>query len=656
MAGLLKRARAIRDRIGTRLSPSRQKNLAEDLSREKEDEVMAEMNAILESNRIQITEETLSYNAQSSGAFFPVLINIAAFAVLALLGVLFIWMFDRSEETITGVRGGVQSAEGRIVEAVRAASQAEIARKEAEISSIQDSLQEARASQAALQAETEAEIARREAALRDSLAAELEAERARLREAGLGEDELERRLSAYEEQRQQELQNNLDALSAELEARRAEQERELTGRIEAINASLATAEAEQARLEADMERRLAEAREGASAAAEEADSERSAALAELERLSRQREQEGLVQDQILTLYDQVNNELSRGDYRQALARLDTLDSYLSQPSVANLPFVEERRDVEGFLIGSLRRLITSEMDGEPSTAAPPAVIAEATRLVEEGNRLYAEGEVEQARTRYAEALEAIPVAAAGYRRIEEIENLTRTRRESAFQTDIDAGTRLYTAGNYSDAIARYRQALGLLDFDDRTADLIVDQLTQAGYRLNRALEPDPEPVVIREELSDEQKALIEQSRAAAARQAEFRRGVERLQEELRLSDAETQTDSREALIALLNTKLLIRQALASDAVRKEYPDLYNKTESVFEAYAELERRDAERTTLEEVIELTRYLAGGAGTDPPALDAAEAARQRELLLQFLSNLEELTAGPAPAGDAGIGDQP
>ena len=577
MSGLLQRAAEFRKQIERRLRHEAPESTADQIGREKEEEVLAEMDAILESNRLAITKETLSYTAHSSGAILPLTINAGAFLLLVGLGALFIWMFDRNEESITSGERTVLTAEGRIIEAVRRAAAEDLSRKEAEIVSIEEELREAVASRATLMIGIEEEIARREESLREELSDELALERQRLRNEGLNDEAISASLAAFEAQKAQELEEELARVSAELEARGAEEEALLQERIEAYRLTLAESEAEQREIQSRLEDELDLARDRAETTAEAAAAGREA-LDALENLDRRRREEQLIQDQILAAYGEVDRAVGRAEYDTALNRLRTLEDYLSKASSASLPTVAERLEIETFIIDSLRELILARRS-PPESAAADLRLATVTGLIEEGNSLYDQGEREAAKEQYIAALTTIPLLEQGYRQLQEIEEASR--------------------------------------------------LT---------------PEIVAAELSPEERRIVDSARRAESRRLALVASLRGLREEQRPASGDSGVFSREALIAVLNTKLLIRQALAADEVRREYPNLYKETEAVFEAYGEIQRREGYSTALEEIVSLTGYLAAGGSGNAFALATAEDERQGELLSRFLSNLEELLRVP------------
>ena len=93
------------------------------------------------------------------------------------------------------------------------------------------------------------------------------------------------------------------------------------------------------------------------------------------------------------------------------------------------------------------------------------------------------------------------------------------------------------------------------------------------------------------------------------------------------------------LISLLDTKILLKEVIASDSIREEYPDLHEKMELYFEAYGKEKERAGRDAALEEIVALTEYLSHGSGSDV-SIVTPEEEQQRKLFLEFLQNLKGL----------------
>ncbi len=651
--GLLARAKALRERLaGRKVQPT-----SADFLRDKEKDIMAELDAILEKNRLIITETTLNFTARSSGGRLPLAINLAAGGLLLVLGLSFFWIFNRSETSLVSEERRLATAEGRIIEEVRRASREEISRKEAEINSIQRMLADAENAKASLAAGLETELSQREAQLKEALAAELDAERQRLLREGLGEAALNARLADFEEQKRREYDERQAAVAAEFEARLKRQTDELNEKMESYRKSLTDAQVEQEKLQAGLQDELARARRETAQARELAAARQSEARSELESLSRRQEEIRLVENRIVTLYDEVNARLGRGEYDAALERLDRLEEFIESPGAARIPSVAERRGVERFLIGSLRRLIRSETAAKAAPAdggaeAVRTLLASVTARVEEGNLHFQRGDREAARSAYTAALGLIPPVEESYARLRDIENGETARERRMVEEKLAEADGLYRNSRYEASVERYREALRLLE--NRAAGVagIVPRLLDAGYALRRAEEPPsppaqtitppPEAIVrtVPGELSEADRALLERARTAEDRRRLLVGELDRLKARYTAAGASGGDPARDALVALLNAKLLIRQALSADEIREAHPDIYKTVDSVFEAYGEERRIAGREEAFADIAALTGYLARRDAVETPLPDTAEESRRRELLAAFLDNLKKL----------------
>ncbi|MBN1837988.1 MAG: hypothetical protein JW820_19175, partial [Spirochaetales bacterium] len=100
--------------------------------------------------------------------------------------------------------------------------------------------------------------------------------------------------------------------------------------------------------------------------------------------------------------------------------------------------------------------------------------------------------------------------------------------------------------------------------------------------------------------------------------------------------------SRSALIALLETKVLIQRVLISDPVRSEYPQLYDRFEQYLEALVQEQERATQVAVLRDVEVLLDSLLRqeSRGAPPAALEPYRAAPASEPFLRVLEKLERL----------------
>ena len=108
------------------------------------------------------------------------------------------------------------------------------------------------------------------------------------------------------------------------------------------------------------------------------------------------------------------------------------------------------------------------------------------------------------------------------------------------------------------------------------------------------------------------------------------------------SAEQSSAEAQEALLALLETKLLLKQVIDSETVRHQYPELYDKTERYFEAFAEEKSKDAQYTTLKDINALLDTLTNRENREnlPEVFKRYEEPSQRELLLRFIDKLQLL----------------
>ena|GEM_PF-1312754 len=643
MGSLLQRAREIRKKLLSIGLIGENGEESEDFKGVPEEErilILNQINEVLDRNRIDIDDKKLMFTPQKSGALLPVLINIFALAVLAGGIFLFFFFFNQNEASITQETATAETAEGRLIKALKEESERQISEKENEIAAIQDQLENAKLEQERLKAETEAEISRRERELRSTLEAELEAERQRLREEGFSEEIIAEKLKEFEEQKRLEFDAQLAAYTSELEAQQAAKEQEMTAQIAAIQDSLIQAREEREKLEKDLAEQAAQLEKEYRARQAALEGERAEVLAQLDDISRLQEQEDLVVEQVLLMYDRTNEQLKTGEYNEALSTLDNLSSYLAQPNVSSLPAIQRRQSIESFIIESMRRLILNEQalaEQKQDTRAAEELLASVSTLVEEGNLLFNGGDMEGAQDYYLKAIAQIPVLEGGYGKLKDIESLSIEEEKAVLARLIEEGDRSYRREDWESTVQRYTEALTYLENETYDVDTMIEQIMDAGYKIGSAGEEQPG-------LSQEELDLLSRTRQLELERELLLRQLEDIEKQYELaSSGDEGASSQETLVALLNTKLLIKQILASDSIRSEHPDLYKEMDQVFEAYGEEKRKEGRDAAIKDLVAVTQYLTEQPRGETPVPETLRALNgQQDLLLQFFANLKELLA--------------
>jgi hypothetical protein len=356
-----------------------------------------------------------------------------------------------------------------------------------------------------------------------------------------------------------------------------------------------------------------------------------------------------------------------------------------------LPAVSRRRPVELFLIGSLEELARARATSAAEAAATQSLVASAGLiaavggLVQEGDAALADKDYLRARDIYLSALAKIPAVRTGTERLAEIERITAEQGRRAMNALFAEGNAAYLGGDHERAVDRYRRGLELLAADRGIADTLVAQLAAIGAIRERAAAAAAAPVrdaaadeAARAELRAELAAATaeierlrrEAGEARAARDAAvaernaavsdrdrtaFRLATEDARRSTSLAGlaafrarvagttAAGDSGTRESLVALVETKLLVQKVLLSDAVLAEYPGLADRLDRYLEALAAESRTRAGLESLRDLDAMLAGLAAGKGTEATGgelLARRTAGGQRELLLDILDRLKTL----------------
>jgi tetratricopeptide (TPR) repeat protein len=361
-----------------------------------------------------------------------------------------------------------------------------------------------------------------------------------------------------------------------------------------------------------------------------------ARLAEIERVYAEREKRALA-----AAFAAGNAAYRTGDYEAAVERYGSALRMLQVERGVVDATVSHLID-----IGSLRK--ASELAAAEAGRPDPA--AEAAALVREGDGLAAGEEYGKARELYLAAIARIPATEAAREGLAGIEAMMQERASRAVSAALAGGNAAYAAGDFDAAVERYGLVLQLLQLERGAADGVVAQLVDIGTRREAsraaaappAPAPDPDPVAA--------APVVDPGAEARARSAAW---LEALRARLETPGASPSqvAETGDALVALLETKLLVQKTLLSPQVASQHPDLYDRLEQYLEALAEESRSDAQLAILRDIDGLLAEAgsagtaAGSAGADTESRSAAlagsyPAAEQRGLLAGILERLQGL----------------
>ena len=492
MSGLFKKAQEIRNH--TQVEPGSEDEFVLDeqsgISKEDQQEILEEIERVSEESRISVTPETMAIKAAKRGFVFPLLVNIFFILLLAGGGFTLYYFFQRGETVLMEEGSAIASAEGKLIEELKKESEAALQTKNRQINQIQSQLEDIDKQRLELQTNMDEKIATREAELRSTLDAELDAERERLRQQGISEEDIASRLNALETEKAAVFQQELDSFKRQAEEDRLQDEENLKALQDEYQQNLTQAEADRKRVREEAAAREAELRSQLDARTEELEQATLEAKAELNQLAAQAEKQTLAAGQLTGFYSRVKEDIQGGDFDGALESLDAIKEYLDDPSVATLPNMLQRRDIELFVVGSISSLVKGEM--QKTEVDTTSLIASADLLnnmknrVIEGDELFLQGDIAAAEARYREALNLMPeINKAHSYFLARGDDAEQVRRQS-LRDFLGRAEAAFGRGDYTAALDNYTKALAYLPEDAATVEKMISQVRRSGYEMGIA--------------------------------------------------------------------------------------------------------------------------------------------------------------------------
>jgi hypothetical protein len=143
-----------------------------------------------------------------------------------------------------------------------------------------------------------------------------------------------------------------------------------------------------------------------------------------------------------------------------------------------------------------------------------------------------------------------------------------------------------------------------------------------------------------QEEADRARQELSRLQAGQKRRAAQEAQVEALQERIAAGPAPADA-SQAQVLALLETKLRVRQALSAEPLASRYPGLYEELEKYLDAYGQEQRQEGRAGALQDAAGVLEVLALSA----PRLDTRRLAslytgRAREAFTRFVARLQEV----------------
>ena len=492
MSGLFQKAQEIRNHTQVESGNEDEFVLDEQsgISKEDQQEILEEIEKVSEESRISVTPETMAIKAAKRGFVFPLLVNIFAIVLLAGGGFTLYYFFQRGETVLMEEGSAIASAEGKLIEELKKESEAALQAKNREINQIQSQLEDIDKQRLELQANMDGKITAREAELRSVLDAELAAEREQLRQQGISEADITSRLNALETEKTAAFQQELDSFKRQAEEERLQDEENLKALQNEYQQNLAQAETERQRVREEAAAREAELRSQLDARTEELEQATLEAREELNKLAAQQEEQNLAAGQLTGFYSRVKENIQEGDFDGALENLDAIKEYLDDPSVATLPNMLQRREIELFVVDSISSLVKGEMRkievDTSSLIASAELLNDMKNRVIDGDTLFRQGNISAAEAKYREALNLMPEINKAHSYFLAREDEAEQVRRQTLRDFLGRAEAAFGRGDYTAALDNYTKALAYLPEDAATVEKMISQVRRSGYELGIA--------------------------------------------------------------------------------------------------------------------------------------------------------------------------
>jgi len=402
------------------------------ISPEDRIEITAQIDELTRKNRIDLTPERLVLQPLKKGFLFPLAVNVLALLVTggALWGLSA--MFSERDARYSQTGAALASAEGKLIQELKKDSESRLSEKDKEINDFQARLAAMEKEQSKLQAGFEERLTNRETELRSLMETELRKERERLVKEGLSKELIEERLKKFEEERLVSIKKELLDFKSQLDAERTAAEANYAKLRDEFKNNISSLNADRKRIQDESKKREDALRSSLEAKTLELENQTQAlasqaaqataglqqAQAELGRLTEQRNKAAAAEDQIIGLYLSVRAALQDNRYEDAAKSASSLQSYLMEPGLAEIPALQKRRPADLFASDTLSRLARTELERaniDNTLLLDQAELVSSIRsLTSRAGQALAGGNGDQADELYTQALSVVPEVMEAY--------------------------------------------------------------------------------------------------------------------------------------------------------------------------------------------------------------------------------------------------
>jgi len=535
------------------------------------DSIYSEMEKAISTERTAVTDQTFKYISLRNDRILPLILNIVAVLLTVTIGFSLKYYFRNAEqEIITGARS-LNLTENQIIIALKEESDEKLSEKESEINKIQNEMNSLVQQQSLLLSASRIEIEGLKTRLRERLEDEMDKQEETLIQLGLSPEELERQLNDLKNVMEAEFIRQQLIIEEEAEQNRLQKENELMEKIAGYQQSLDTARLERDTLSEEFSNRVEKIRTGYV-------SETQSLRAEYSKLMDRNTNELFILNQINESYSSIAASLSAGRYEESLEKIRNLEVFLEKESYGDYPGIVSRKPADLSLLASMRSLITLKSENKEGNGL---LLDEIRKLKSDGDALTESGEIAEARNTYIRALSLVPLLGEAYDQLRKINDLENTSRMIQFADAVQQGTGEMKSGSTEVSLALYRDALRILTGGE-DGESLIDGVLQIG-------------VIEAVRSADRSKSILWQNTLTA---------LDNLQ---RSEEGNFSTPSN--IIEMLERKMIIKEALTSDAVREEFPEAARNLDEYLEEYSRIMKNRGASASLREVTMLLRSLSG-----------------------------------------------
>jgi chromosome segregation ATPase len=590
----------------------------ENLTEEEREEIFSQINEAATGTRLENRGAHFEFTPSKRGSLFPIVVNLLA--VLIIAGAVYYAerYYSRQEEQLNVKADAYLSAEGKIIEELKKETERRLEEKDNEIKDIRQSLAE----------NMQQRIEEREEQLRAELQRELVEERSRLEARGMSEEELQRQLEQFRENRSEELETAIADFRSEMQQELEQKQQELAEAEATAERILQEANRERQELLEESRQREAELRSEFEEERERLTAQTSRAQEELEELSKLRENEQLILDQISSMYLGIKSSLQAGNSQQAIEKIDELRELIESPSVSRMPTLSKRREVDTFLLSTLEEYVnkTRRSAGETSLLDSAKRLSSAKAAVESAQQALNEGDTYTAQRYFTQALTTIPEIETAHNEVARIDGLRRGERVEEL---ISLGEEQRDAGEIEAALDRFISAAA------EASPYNADKAREAATRLQTLLQARYEGQIEERnaEYRENREELQTRISTLSSRLEEVNGELTEAREEL--SQLEERNSRSTERIAALESRVEELREEKTQA-ETELTGLRTEKERLEEQYtAAQERAEELRKDMEEAADEIASLVAGSETNTLLREAVDRyssfrSAQRDIL--------------------------